>query len=1513
MGQFYQWLLCALCLACRAFAEFSPEIHKTVTDKISDDLIYFDDSSSLLNLNNKQLLTSQDDGINWIKKLDNIESFQIDAIKKSRAFAFTASNIHYISNDYGLSWKQFTIDSAANFNYEISVNAKNPDQILLGFLTCDTANICTQNMFYSTDGLNSNPSILGQNLEYCVFAKSNGVFDEGDDSRVFCLESERDENHRLIGSKIISTTDFFISDPTIVNDNAGILATNFVLEIDVIQTFIVVVVELKEAQAKGSSALLYVSKDGVSFRKAIIEGNVASEGFIFLPSTRNSLFISVWSAGNETSVSSILSSDTEGQNFRNLMDQVESNSLGFLHLEKAEKLEGVWQANIMDGYDELTLFPHIKSKITFDDGRTWRYLKTDDCPGNEDCSLNIFSLEETRGDGQSATGATPGILLAVGDTGKSLGSDIMKMKTFVSRDGGLNWKLALDSPSIFSFGDLGNIIVAAPYTKSEETESFLIDTVYYSLDQGSTWSSFNLDIPIIPYLLTTAVDGTTTKFILTGLFSENNQDSKQVLYTLDFSKAFDRVCDSENDFELWYGRSDEQDTRGKCIYGHKDIYKRRKEDARCYINKAFEDLVFDEVACECTYMDYECNFGFYKNSKGECVADNKIIKKLCSESSDEELKLETRRKIPGNMCQGGQNLESTFETIQCSSFEDKPAQGIEVVKTSFEGGVVYYTFLQRSNTEVNETLIVQTSLKQVFISQNGGKQFSRFDTNEEISEVHTNPYYPDNVYLISTNKNIYISKDRGISFQSVVAPSEINVFGLPSISFSNSSQDAFIYYGDENCEVKFSELCKSTAYITDDSGLNWKKLLDGTKTCDFVGSRYIDYGADKNLVYCQVSNENGYSLIASSDKFETQDLLFSNIVGFASTSHFTVVASIDGDSLQAFVTTTGNDFVTAKFPPDYQVKKQQAYTILGSESGAIFLHVTSNERAGSEFGGILKSDADGISYVLSEKYVNRNSLGYVDFERVEGLEGIALINTVKNYEDAFKGSLKQLVSKITFNDGANWDYIQPPTIDSEGNRYTCIGKPLTECSLHLHGYTERKDFRDTFSSASATGVLLAVGNVGDKLASFRDASTFITKDGGLTWREIKKGVYQWEFGDRGSIIVLVDDQSDTNSVLYSLNEGSTWNEYQFSDDVVRVEDIVTVPSDTSTRFLLVTRSKSGRGDESRTFTIDFNGIFSRQCVLDFTTPNRDDFEYWSPKQPFSSDLCLFGHEVQYLRKLSDRTDCYIGNLNLDDSVKVIRNCECTRRDFECDYGYDKANDGTCKLVGDTKDPQDICRTDENILGYFEPTGYRKIPMSTCEGGQEFDKGTEIPCPGREREFDEKKGKHLRGFGWFLVTFVPISIFLFSVWFVYDRGIRRNGGFQRFGEIRLGEQDDELIENNTTDKVVNSLVRGSITGIAAIIAVFRTIRSTDTSLLKKLRGIFSSNSRYSRRGAGYTTVAESDFRDEEEAAILGEEEDFNVDDDDDFGDDTFTGGENNDRLHENDISEFQGYEDDRNLE
>ena len=151
--------------------------------------------------------------------------------------------------------------------------------------------------------------------------------------------------------------------------------------------------------------------------------------------------------------------------------------------------------------------------------------------------------------------------------------------------------------------------------------------------------------------------------------------------------------------------------------------------------------------------------------------------------------------------------------------------------------------------------------------------------------------------------------------------------------------------------------------------------------------------------------------------------------------------------------------------------------------------------------------------------------------------------------------------------------------------------------VDLHGYTERKDPRDTYSSASAIGLMVGVGNVGDKLTSYRDGDTFITRDGGITWSEIRKGVYMWEYGDHGSIIVIVDETEPTDTVYYTLNEGKSWEGFKFATERILIQDISTVASDTSRKFLLWAKP-GGMGEKFHVIQLDFSGLTDQQC----TTP-----------------------------------------------------------------------------------------------------------------------------------------------------------------------------------------------------------------------------------------------------------------------------------------------------------------------
>jgi hypothetical protein len=150
------------------------------------------------------------------------------------------------------------------------------------------------------------------------------------------------------------------------------------------------------------------------------------------------------------------------------------------------------------------------------------------------------------------------------------------------------------------------------------------------------------------------------------------------------------------------------------------------------------------------------------------------------------------------------------------------------------------------------------------------------------------------------------------------------------------------------------------------------------------------------------------------------------------------------------------------------------------------------------------------------------------------------------------------------------------------------------CGLHIHGYTERRDAKATYSSPSVAGFMIAVGNVGESLLPYDDSDVFLTRDGGKSWEEVHKDAHLWEYGDSGSVIVLVNDEEATDHVVYSTDEGLTWREYSFNDNL-RVESILTVPTETSRKFVLIAKRPNDNEAKSIIVHLDFSRITQRKC------------------------------------------------------------------------------------------------------------------------------------------------------------------------------------------------------------------------------------------------------------------------------------------------------------------------------
>jgi hypothetical protein len=125
--------------------------------------------------------------------------------------------------------------------------------------------------------------------------------------------------------------------------------------------------------------------------------------------------------------------------------------------------------------------------------------------------------------------------------------------------------------------------------------------------------------------------------------------------------------------------------------------------------------------------------------------------------------------------------------------------------------------------------------------------------------------------------------------------------------------------------------------------------------------------------------------------------------------------------------------------------------------------------------------------------------------------------------------------------------------------------------------------------------MLAVGNVGESLVPYSDSDTFLTRDGGFNWEEVHKDAHIWEYGDQGSILLLANDEGVTDRVTYTLNEGLSWNEYVFGERI-RVRSIVTVPMDTSRKFILFGINPD-QSDASVAVHIDFSSISNVKCAF----------------------------------------------------------------------------------------------------------------------------------------------------------------------------------------------------------------------------------------------------------------------------------------------------------------------------
>lgn len=1487
-------LLAALLYGTSCAAKDAPVITSNKFVNSPYDLRYFDDSDVILmqDFNEDAIFRSANAGESWDKVAAIPEgvsaSLVMHPFDNTRAYVLTEDVRHFRTEDRGKTWTQFETRSIPDVRQEnpLSFHAGNKDKIIVNALDCMLGLYCERTSTYTLDGFQTPAKPLRDNTAGCQWAKGTELFaereSEVDDSRILCITEGKYSRYSKDYKLKISDSFFVDEFEPVLEEGRTVTGVS---RIAAVKSYILAA----SVAEKTDEMALYVTYDTLKWHRAVFphDHKLVEEAYTILESTNYSIQIDVMTTKKSNPMGVLLSSNSNGTYFTRNVEHTNRNKGGNVDFEKVAAIQGIALVNVVDNWEDVEKSPReakkIKSQISFDDGRTWRGLKA----GEDD--LHIHSVTDASNSGRIFSSLAPGIMMGIGNTGKYLKA-YDKGDLYVSEDAGVKWKKALEGPHKYEVGDSGSILLAV--------EDAVTKKMKYSLDRGRKWKEVDLPHKVSPYVLTTTLDSTSPKFLF--MASARSADVEEYyIMSINFEDMKKRKCE-DKDLEKWYARVNKEG-EATCLMGHKQFFMRRKVDADCFMKKDFVDPNPEFEKCDCSDIDYECDFNFVRSEDGKkCVAQGPSLVPdgACKKPDDTFKGSSGWRLIPGNECiPPKEGRKDELVSTPCKDTIAPPASGkVSHTSQSLKGKVLHdHLYFERTETSsgVDETVIAQTD-KGVFLSRDHGKNWKEILKDKKVKYVVRHTYLNDRVFFIASDDKVYYSVNRGDDIQEfdVKVPHPADYLHAAPMSFHPTKKDWIIWTG-KSCSTG-GDSCHAVASISKDRGDSWKTLARYVSKCEFIYAEKTAREAEgEKLIFCgartKESNDpkdNPWKLVGSTNFFEDSVTHVDDMQDFAIMSEYIIVAAKDNkDELTLKSSVDGKTFANALFPSNFRIPHQHGYTVLDSSTHSIFLHATVDTTTDLEYGGIIKSNSNGTSYVLSLNGVNRDRPGFVDFEKMSQLEGVALANVVTNYETASKDGHKTLKTMITHNDGAEWRYITPPAKDVEGKKFSCSGN-LGKCSLNVHGYTERMDKSHIYSSPSAVGIMLAVGNVGESLQPFDKSDTYITRDAGVSWIQVKKGSYMWEYGDQGSIIVLVSDRKETDVVYYSRDEGDTWTEYKFSDSKVRVHDITTLPSDNSRNFLLWVKGDDG----VKTINLDFTGLTDRQCVLDETRDENEDYYLWSPRHPTQDDNCLFGHISQYHRKKAG-ADCYNGHI-IEALHDIKSNCTCTRQDFECDYNYQAFAGGECLLVPGLVPVDRIqeCHDNPDQIEYYEPTGYRRIPLSTCEGGKEMDRIVAKECPGKEKEFNEKHG--LGGFWVFLIVMFSIGAAGSAGWWVY------NNWADKFGQIRLGEQcmyspsfsifssishfrglstpAHELTSDTASFDEQTPFIKYpimAVAGVGAVIIAAPSVASSVWGWLQKTLG--------GRRGTRFTTRgsfargADYEAVDEDEGELLGEDSDDEV--------------------------------------
>eukprot|EP01126_Amoeba_proteus_P011427 TRINITY_DN14604_c0_g1_i5.p1 TRINITY_DN14604_c0_g1~~TRINITY_DN14604_c0_g1_i5.p1 ORF type:complete len:366 (-),score=77.78 TRINITY_DN14604_c0_g1_i5:188-1285(-) len=295
-------------------------------------------------------------------------------------------------------------------------------------------------------------------------------------------------------------------------------------------------------------------------------------------------------------------------------------------------------------------------------------------------------------------------------------------------------------------------------------------------------------------------------------------------------------------------------------------------------------------------------------------------------------------------------------------------------------------------------------------------------------------------------------------------------------------------------------------------------------------------------------------------------------------------------------------------------------------------------------------------------------------------------------------------------------------------------------------------------------MIFANGNVGDTISE-DDVGVYYSRDAGWTWQHVADKAHVYTSANRGAVVLMAEDEEETDSIHYTINEGSSWIECSFGESM-EISNVLSDPNTATTSVIVY----GNRGDSGVLVTLSFLEKFNLRACQGFDKPSTksSDYEYWIPTDRKNGD-CLLGRTTSYVRRKASAI-CYNPPTFNYSTTIVAKNCPCTEEDYECDYCYVRSEDGKI-CVPDTTD--ELCvKFDPKAIptpcdgSYTISQGYRKVPGDSCNVDTGLNRLPIVqPCPGSTVLLPPSKTPQSSssgdGFAYFLIV-VIILVVIFAV-------------------------------------------------------------------------------------------------------------------------------------------------------